>query len=198
MKQLMRVQGKLDYWLELGASIIELKRQIKNTIDELFAEMEENKEDVDQVLHTYLPAIREWYEALDQIEILEVTEGPQEAGYIDSNWLRCNWGHYLTLPWVCNQQDEETLIIPFLKAQVIRYGPLDTGHVRKFLEHFWSRHTVEHILRALEGAASPTTPREELVDVPITRLGILPRICRQVFKAIPRVRRIIDRALSLP
>lgn len=175
LEELFWAQEVLDYWLELGADIHELKKDITAEISELAGEIYLFTHDTKMLLETRLPNMTKWCKALEQINM--IIDGPDGPIILDELWLRAKWGIFLDLSEGDHIGAHQEKVVPFLKVTEREMGIIDVNELGKFLGCYWGVKECNDILEELYG----DTYKDRYRATPIYHLSVNQIVLDKIF-----------------
>jgi hypothetical protein len=146
LEALMEAQTILDYHLELGGNIEDLRKDITAEITEMAGMISLRHSNTDEMLNEHIPMMTLWLEALEQLNWFETVSGEQAIGVIGENYMRCAWGLELDLEQGDYNLSNDQMIVPFLNKLVKDVGPIDILDLRNFLGLYWGGYQIENII----------------------------------------------------
>jgi hypothetical protein len=155
LEALMEAQTVLDYHLEMGGNIEDLRKDITAEITEMAGMISLYHGNTYEMLNEHLPMMKMWLEALEQLNWFETVSGEQAAGVIGENYMRCAWGLELDLEQGDYNMSNDQMIVPFLNKLVKDTGPIDILDLRNFLGLYWGGHQIENIIVAFMSDRTP-------------------------------------------
>lgn len=140
-------QQHMDYYIELGGKVDELRTLAKDRIWMVQSKIRAS-EDYDTITGVWLPEITRIYSALKQLKDFETAEGPQPSGDIDKEWLIMQWGLFLDYHSFDYDEDRWDEIGPFLEAMHKKYdGTVHGNEMEDFVEYVFGANHIEDIMR---------------------------------------------------
>lgn len=146
VENLMWAQEVLDYHVELGGALEELYKLIGNKVMVLKSHITLDVDPIELFTKT-LPELDKWLKALSELNTFRTTEGQQEPGFIDKDWLVMEWGLFVQKHEDRLEDRELEEAVPFLQHMQVKYGTIESNDLEDWAEYIFGDE-MESVLRA--------------------------------------------------